>query len=120
MGEDYQVKPIGVVEKAGQVSEIHIFQEYRQGLAAVEDYEKLMILFWMHLRDNPQDRSRLMTGRRRHGKNGYSGVFATHSPYRPNPIGVTVVDLVKVDEGWLYVKGFDAFEETPVLDIKSA
>ena len=67
MGEDYQVKPIGVVEKAGPVSEIHIFTEYRQGLAAVEDYEKLKILFWMHLRDNPQDRSKLMTGRRRHG-----------------------------------------------------
>ena len=120
MSENFKVKPIGIVEKAGEVSEIQIYPEYHQGLTAVVDYEKLMILFWLHLRDNPQDRSKMMTGRSRQGKAGYRGVFATHSPHRPNPIGVTIVDLVRVEDGRLYVKGFDAFEETPILDIKSA
>ena len=45
MSVDLRVKPIGIVEKANEVSEIQIYPEYHQGLTAVVDYEKLMILF---------------------------------------------------------------------------
>jgi formylmethanofuran dehydrogenase subunit E len=117
---DARLRIIGVVEKAGEVSEISIFPEYREGLTAIGDYEKIMILFWMHLQDNEEGRTRLISSRPRHGKEGFRGVFATHSPHRPNPIGVTVVELVSVEGCRLFVKGFDAFEETPILDIKSA
>ena len=119
-GEDIKLRQIGIVKKAGEISEIRLFPEYHQGLTAIGDYEKLMILFWMHLQDKEEGRSRLMSSRPRHGKEGFRGVFASHSPHRPNPIGVTVVELVKVEEGRLYVKGFDTFEETPIIDIKSA
>jgi tRNA-Thr(GGU) m(6)t(6)A37 methyltransferase TsaA len=47
-----------------------------------------------------------------------SGVFASRSPYRPNRIGLTIVELLKVEENVLYVKGLDAINGTPVLDIK--
>lgn len=117
---DARLRIIGVVEKAGEVSEIRIFPEYCEGLTAIGDYEKIMILFWMHLQDNEEGRTRLISSRPRHGKEGFRGVFATHSPHRPNPIGVTVVELVSVEGCRLLVKGFDAFEETPILDIKSA
>jgi len=117
---DAKLRMIGVVEKAGEVSEIRIFPEYCEGLTAIGDYEKIMILFWMHLRNNEEDRSRLMNSRPRHGKEGKRGVFASHSSHRPNPIGVTVVELVSVEECRLIVKGFDAFEETPIIYIKSA
>ena len=117
---DARFRIIGVVEKAGEVSEIRIFPEYCEGLTAIGDYEKIMILFWMHLQDNEEGRTRLISSRPRHGKDGFRGVFATHSPHRPNPIGVTVVELVSVEGCRLSVKGFDAFEETPILDIKSA
>jgi tRNA-Thr(GGU) m(6)t(6)A37 methyltransferase TsaA len=120
MDEDKKLRPIGVVEKSGEISEIRVFPKYHRGLTAIGDYGKLMILFWMHLQDNEEGRSRLMSSRPRQGKEGYRGVFATHSPHRPNPIGVTVVELVKVEDGRLFVKGFDAFEETPIIDIKSA
>ena len=119
MGENFKLKTIGIVEKAGEISEIRIFPEYHQGLTAIGDYDKLMVLFWMHKQDNEEGRSRLMSSRPRHGKEGFRGVFASHSPHRPNPIGVTVVELVKIEEGRLFVKGFDAFEETPIVDIKS-
>ena len=117
---DAKLRVIGVVEKASEFSEIRIFPEYREGLTAIGDYEKIMILFWMHLQDHEEGRSRLMSSRPRHGKEGFRGVFASHSPHRPNPIGVTVVELVSVEECKLVVKGFDAFEGTPILDIKSA
>lgn len=115
-----KLKIIGVVKKANKTSEIEIFPEYISGLDAIEDYPKIMILFWMHLQDDEQGRTKLTTSRRREKKEGYRGVFATHSPYRPNPIGVTVVDLVKVEERRLFVKGLDAYEGTPIIDIKSA
>jgi tRNA-Thr(GGU) m(6)t(6)A37 methyltransferase TsaA len=46
------------------------------------------------------------------------GLFSTRSPKRPNPIGLSVVKLEKIRDGILYVSGVDAFEGTPVLDIK--
>ena len=46
------------------------------------------------------------------------GVFATRSPYRPNPIGITLIELLEVEVCILTVHGLDAFEGTPVLDIK--
>jgi len=46
------------------------------------------------------------------------GVFALHTPYRPNPIGVTGVDLLSVKGNVLRVRGLDALNGTPVLDIK--
>ena len=45
-------------------------------------------------------------------------MFALHTPYRPNPIGVTVVDLLSVEGNVLRVRGLDALNGTPVLDIK--
>ncbi len=111
---------IGVVEKAGETSEIQIFPEFCEGLRAISDYDKIMILFWMHLQDNEEGRKRLVSSRPRHGEAGFRGVFATHSPHRPNPIGVTVVELVSVEGSKLMVKGFDAFEGTPIIDIKTA
>ena len=46
------------------------------------------------------------------------GVFATRSPRRPNPVGLTLVELVKQDDAVLWVRGLDALDGTPVLDIK--
>ena len=46
------------------------------------------------------------------------GVFATRSPYRPNPIGATVVRLVSIEDNVLHVEGLDALDGTPILDVK--
>ena len=110
---------IGVVERAGEISVIQMFPEFCEGLQAIGDYDNIMILFWMHLQDNEEGRRRLTSSRPRHGKEGMRGVFASHSPHRPNPVGVTVVELVSVEECMLVVKGFDAFEGTSIVDIKS-
>ncbi len=73
MGQDIRIKPIGIVEKAGEVSEIRVFPEYHEGLTAIGDYEKLVILFWMHLQDNEKGKTRLMSSRPRYGKEGFRG-----------------------------------------------
>jgi tRNA (Thr-GGU) A37 N-methylase len=46
------------------------------------------------------------------------GIFAARSPIHPNPLGLTLVELVKREENILWVRGLDAYDETPVLDIK--
>jgi tRNA-Thr(GGU) m(6)t(6)A37 methyltransferase TsaA len=85
-----------------------------QGLQGLAVGQRLMVVFYFHrsqgfdLRQHPRgDRTREPRG-----------VFALHSPYRPNPIGVTTVELVQVDGNILTVRGLDAINGTPVLDLK--
>ena len=46
------------------------------------------------------------------------GIFATRTPHRPNPVGLTLVELMKVERNVLTVRGLDAFDGTPIIDIK--
>lgn len=119
MAETGNVRFIGVVEKTEEnLSTIRIYPEYLPAVMGVEAYEKLYVLYWFHLRGNEEHRGTLQVVPRRHGATEPRGVFATHSPSRPNPIGLTLVDLVKVEGCTLTVRGLDALEGSPIVDIK--
>jgi tRNA-Thr(GGU) m(6)t(6)A37 methyltransferase TsaA len=122
----YNLQPIGFVESdfkeiqhdpdvfAGTVARIRVMPEYAPGLFRLEGYEKLYVIFVFH-------RSRgfkLVLHPRGDPARPERGVFATHSPSRPNPLGLSVVKLVGVEERALTVEGLDAIDGTPVLDIK--
>jgi len=110
---------IGVVEKAGEEeAKVRVFSEYHSGLKGIEDFSHLIILYWCHLRDTEKERQTLLVFPRRHGVNVEKGVFACRSPSRPNPMGFCVVELLKVEDGILTVKGLDALENSPIIDIK--
>lgn len=110
---------IGVVEKAGEEeAKIRIFSEFCNGLTGVEEFSHLIVLYWFHLRDNEADRRTLMVFPKRHMVNVEKGVFACRSPSRPNPLGLCVVELVKREDCVLTVRGLDAFEGSPIIDIK--
>ncbi|MEM2947110.1 MAG: tRNA (N6-threonylcarbamoyladenosine(37)-N6)-methyltransferase TrmO [Candidatus Bathyarchaeia archaeon] len=110
---------IGVVEKAGEEEgQIRIFSEFCNGLTGVEEFSHLIVLYWFHLRDNEADRRTLMVFPKRHMVNVEKGVFACRSPSRPNPVGLCVVELVKREDCVLTVRGLDAFEGSPIIDIK--
>ncbi|MEM3618378.1 MAG: tRNA (N6-threonylcarbamoyladenosine(37)-N6)-methyltransferase TrmO [Candidatus Bathyarchaeia archaeon] len=110
---------IGVVEKAGDEEvKIRIFPEFCSGLKDVEEFSHLIVLYWFHLRDNEANRRTLIVFPKRHMVNVEKGVFACRSPSRPNPIGLCVVELVKREDCVLTVRGLDAFEGSPVIDIK--
>jgi tRNA-Thr(GGU) m(6)t(6)A37 methyltransferase TsaA len=93
-------------------SEIIVFDDYVPGLRDVEHYPHLIILSWF----DRADRSSLFATPP-HLRIEF-GVFATRSPNRPNPIGLSLVDLIARSGGLLRVRGLDAIEGTPVLDIK--
>jgi tRNA-Thr(GGU) m(6)t(6)A37 methyltransferase TsaA len=110
---------IGVVDNVeDDTSTILIYPEFTPGLDGLDAYKRLYILYWLHEGDNPARRATLRVVPRRHGATEERGVFSTHSPHRPNPVGLTIVELVKREENRLTVKGLDAFEGSPIVDIK--
>lgn len=119
MGTQGNVFFIGVVEENGaQKAKLRIFPEFCSGLRGINGFSHLIILYWIHLRDNEEERRTITVFPRRHEVNVETGVFACRSPSRPNPIGLCVVKLVNIEDCVLTVTGLDAFEGSPVIDIK--
>ena len=109
---------IGLVADADELSKVKIFPEFSAGLQRLNDFSHVIILYWLHLRDNEKERSVLKVTPRRHSGAPQVGVFASRSPSRPNPIGLCVTELVEIEERTLTVKGLDALQNSPIIDIK--
>jgi len=122
----FSIKPIGVIRSpykdmdqaphqgrfSKEIAEIEIFPEFEEGLKDIETCSHLIVLYWL-------DRARrdTLTAVPPHDGKEH-GVFATRSPHRPNPIGFAVVELLERRGRVLRVKGLDALDKTPVIDIK--
>lgn len=121
------MSPIGYVRNAVQnrkdvswgedVSTIVLNEEYNSGLKGLEDFTHVIILYYLdkaayqkekHLQRRPQNREDMPL----------VGIFSQRGKDRPNQIGMTSVRIVSVDSAALTVKGLDAIDGTPVLDIK--
>ena len=118
MGEKSELRFIGVVESSGELSRVRIFPEFCVGLQRLNNFSHLIILYWFHLRDKEEERRILQVVPRRHPGAPRVGVFASRSPSRPNPIGLCVVELIKIEDCTLVVRELDAFEGSPIIDIK--
>jgi tRNA-Thr(GGU) m(6)t(6)A37 methyltransferase TsaA len=121
------IKPIGVLHTPFTVREgiprqaagarqitatIEIFPEYAVGLADLEGFSHIVVLFTMHLIESED----LTACPPWDGKS--HGVFSTCSPFRPNHIGLSVVELKKIEGNRLTIRGVDMADGSPVLDIK--
>jgi tRNA-Thr(GGU) m(6)t(6)A37 methyltransferase TsaA len=113
-----EVRFVGVVESAGEASTVLIYPEFCPGLLGVEEYSHLIVLYWLHLRDDERNRGALRVTPPRHEGAPLTGVFACRSPSRPNPIGLAVVELEAVEGCRLRVRGLDALEGSPIVDLK--
>jgi len=121
MADAVELRPIGRVRRGGteDVSEVEVDDEFTAGLDGIEKLEHLWVLYWMHELDL-SDRQTLRAHPMGDPTSPKRGVFALHSPMRPNPIGMTRVRLVERRGTLLVVEGLDARDGSPVLDIKSA
>ena len=102
----------------GQVqSEIEINHEYADGLKGITDFSHAIIIFYM---DKAQFNTETDLVRRPRGRQDLAeyGIFAQRAKHRPNPIGITTVKIISLDKNILTVRGLDAVNNTPVLDIK--
>ncbi len=107
--ENIPIQPAGA---AGVKGNVEIFEEYRPGLKDISGFSHIILLYHFH-------RSR-----------GFNlnvvpfndsvprGLFATRTPKRPNPIGLSIVQLNKIEDGVLQISNVDILDETPLLDIK--
>lgn len=126
MNNSYKVKPIGIVHssfKTGKevinsktnenVGEIEIFKEYEDGLSDLGGFSHIVVIFWMH-----KSSFRSLKVQPIYHPEKLRGVFATRHPDRPNPLGITIVELLERKGNILKVKGVDMIDGTPILDVK--
>ncbi|MBI3996440.1 MAG: tRNA (N6-threonylcarbamoyladenosine(37)-N6)-methyltransferase TrmO [Candidatus Omnitrophica bacterium] len=104
------LRPIGRVEGGA----IRIHRRWAKGLEGIEDFSHILALFWLHQAGKPALRIH-PKGIKALPKLGF---LSTRTPHRPNPLGVTVVRLLKRRGSTLQVEGLDAWEGTPILDLK--
>lgn len=96
----------------GPVCRIEIFDPWTAAIDGVEKFERLEVLYWLHL-------SRRDLVRQSPADDGTTyGTFALRSPVRPNPIGTTIATLVGIERSTLLVRGMDCLDGTPLLDLK--
>lgn len=105
------------VKDKSRISQIILRDNLVEALEGVGGFSHLFVLFWLHEVTNQQQKMLKVHPRGRLDM-PLLGVFATRTNHRPNPIGLTLVELLKVEGSILTVRGLDAFNGTPVLDIK--
>ena len=122
----FVLKPIGFVRKTAvgdevkdktRLSQVVINDEFAEALNGVNEFSHMFVLFWLHGVSDEQ-RKTLKVHPRGRKDLPLLGVFATRTMFRPNPVGLTLVELIQVEGNVLTVRGLDAFDGTPVLDIK--
>ncbi len=114
-----------VKEMKGQMeATVEIFPEFQEALDGLDGFSHIFVLSYLH-KLRPEQIGPLKVRPRRFLRAGLKpeevplvGVFSIESPTRPNPIGLSLVRLVRREGGVLHVEGLDVFNGTPVLDIK--
>ena len=104
-------------EQCGKISEITVNEELEGILDGIDGFSHLMVFFWGHkVSDDRHYLKKIVP----FGNPSFPmvGIFATHSPVRPNPILVTIVKLLERNGNVLKVTGLDALDGSPLLDIK--
>jgi tRNA-Thr(GGU) m(6)t(6)A37 methyltransferase TsaA len=129
-GEAFEVRAIGVVrsslrdrdqaprqaDEGAPEAELVFTERVAPALEGIEAGTVVELLTWLH----QADRNTLQTRPRGDAARPLTGVFATRSPDRPNPIGLHTVTVLEVAPGVLRVAGLEAIDGTPVLDVKIA
>ncbi len=104
--------PIQPSAAKGIEGKVEIFPEYTEGLEDIGNFSHIFLIYHLHLsRKYSLKVKPYMDDKER-------GVFATRAPSRPNPIGISVVELLEVDGNMLHIKNVDIVDGTPLLDIK--
>jgi len=118
MPQSFSIKPIGVVRKDDDGARIEIFDEYTDGLLGLEGFSHIYVLYWFDQNDTPGKRQTLQVHPRKDPSNPLTGVFATHSPRRPNLIALTRCKIVAIAGHIIEIEDIDAIDDSPVIDIK--
>jgi tRNA (adenine37-N6)-methyltransferase len=123
---EYRMQPLGIIHspftepkttpiqpvRSGARGRVEVYPEYAEGLEGLEGFSHIILLYVFHRSQGYSLRVTPFLDDRQHG------LFATRHPNRPNPIGLSIVRLLKREGNWLEIEGVDVLDGTPLLDIK--
>jgi tRNA-Thr(GGU) m(6)t(6)A37 methyltransferase TsaA len=118
MQRSFCINPIGVVRKTDDGARVEIFDDYVDGLMGLENFSHILVFYWFDQNDTPEKRQTLQVHPRKDPGNPLTGVFATHSPVRPNLIALTRCKIVAITGHIIEIEDIDAIDDSPVIDIK--
>ncbi|MCK4357590.1 MAG: tRNA (N6-threonylcarbamoyladenosine(37)-N6)-methyltransferase TrmO [Candidatus Cloacimonetes bacterium] len=104
--------PIQPTGAKGIEGTVELFPEYTEGLKDVEGFSHIILTYHFHLSKKVSLRAKPYMDNEEHG------IFAMRGPSRPNPIGISVVRLIRIEGNILYIQDVDIVDGTPLLDIK--
>ena len=110
--------PVGRVERRDGKIFVEVQSASAEALDGIQGFSHIWVIYWFHGNDTPEKRRTLKVHPRGNPANPLTGVFATRSPARPNLVGLDACRLVRRDGNRLEVTGLDAWDGSPVLDIK--
>jgi len=119
MSKAFKIFPVGIIHSKGREVWIEIHDAYSDALLGLEGFSHIHVLFWFHQNDRPEKRRVLQVHPRNDPSNPLTGVFATHSPMRPNLIGLTPCKILSIEGNRICIDEIDAADGSPVIDIKS-
>ncbi len=116
----YEVHSIGTIQNKGDETFLQIDSNYIPALTALDGFSHIQVLWWFSDFDSKEARSVLQTPKPYKNAPEQMGIFATRSPVRPNPIALTTVQVLHINNetGLLQIDYIDANDHTPILDIK--
>ena len=126
--KDIKIKPIGYVRVEGDDPKeakyfLDIKEQYRSALKELDKFSHVMVFWWAHQNDIPEIRNqKSWVTTPPYGEDApETGIFATRAEYRPNPIALTTTGITEVDlkKGIVKIPGIDAFNGSPVIDLKA-
>lgn len=101
-------------DESNRTGILEIYPQYQEGLDGITVGQTIVVLFWLH----QADRNILKVYPRGDRSKGLRGVFATRSPIRPNPIAISELKVLDIQDNRIHVSGLDILDGTPILDIK--
>lgn len=104
--------PIQPIYAAACIGQVEIFPEYAEGLDDLETFSHIYLIYHLDRVKEVRLRTKPFL------KDTVHGIFATRAPWRPNPIGMSIVRLIRREENILHIEGADILDGTPLLDIK--
>ncbi|MGB2865683.1 MAG: SAM-dependent methyltransferase [Sedimentisphaerales bacterium] len=112
------IHPIGEVVKEDDKTMIVLDEKYQPGLSGLDKHSHVTVVYWFDRNDTPEKRAVLQVRPRGDKQLPLTGVFATHSPFRPNLIAISKCNIISILENVIEIEDIDAFDGSPVLDLK--
>lgn len=114
----YRMEAVGFIRRGRSGPVVEVDPAYRDALQGLEGFSHVLVLYWFDRNDTPEKRGTLLVHPRKNHALPLTGVFATRSPRRPNPVAIDVAKILSVDGRRVCIDKTDAMDGTPVIDLK--